>query len=164
MITQKELKSLLSYDEKTGIFTWLLPRINNKIKAGSVAGALHHTGYLYIGINKKYYGAHRLAWLYVYGSFPNDMIDHINGNSIDNKIDNLRLSTNTQNQYNQKISKNNTSGIKGVCWHKVAQKWSARIRFNGKRIYLGLFENLELAELVINEARNKYHGEFARNF
>jgi len=163
MINQKELKYLLNYNAETGLFTWLQRMANGKIKPGDIAGA-NRNGYIDITINRKIYGAHRLAWLYVYGELPTDYIDHQNGNPSDNRIENLRISTNQQNQWNQKISKNNTSGVKGVCWNKALKKYSARISIEGKRKFLGLFESLEFAELVVNEARNKYHGNFSRNF
>lgn len=160
MITQEELKELLNYNPDTGIFTYNKPR--NKCTKGKIAGTRHVNGYTHIQLNGKIYKAHRLAWLYVYGYFP-ECIDHINCDKDDNRIENLREATITQNNHNVKLSKNNTSGIKGVCWHKKAKKWCATIGVYGKTIYLGLFDDLELAELVINEARLKYHGEFVNN-
>ena len=161
MLTQEYLKSVLNYDQETGIFTWK-EKISDKIVIGKIAGS-NNKGYIQIRLNKKLYFSHRLAWLYVYGEFPKYMIDHINNNPADNRICNLREATNQQNQFNRKLSKANTSGIKGVCWSKQYNKWIARIRANGKRIYLGCFDNLEFAELVVKEARNKFHGIFAKN-
>jgi hypothetical protein len=156
-----EVRKLLNYNSDTGIFTWKTD-VSNK-KKGSVAGTLHHHGYIQIAINKKFYPAHRLAWVYVYGEMPKKYIDHINGIRDDNRIANLREATHFQNLQNMKISCRNKSGHKGVEWHKAVGKWRVRCQANGKRIELGHFDNLELAALVSIEARAKYHKEFARD-
>jgi hypothetical protein len=162
MITQNYLKSILDYNPETGIFVWKV-KFSKKINIGDVAGTKDSKGYIAIKVNKKTYASHRIAWLYIYGYIPEKQIDHINGNRVDNRICNLREATNQENQFNRQIQKNNTSGVKGVCWSNQQNKWVARIRANGKRITLGLFDNLELAELVINEARLKYHKQFANH-
>ena len=122
---------------------------------------MHHSGYINIRVNNKTYLAHRLIWLYVYGKWP-IIIDHINGNKIDNRICNLRNATYQQNNCNKKFIEN-TSGIKGVCWDKVRGKWFARIMLNYKSINIGRFDNLNDAKLAIEAARIKYHGEFANH-
>lgn len=157
MITQQELKELLNYDQDTGIFTYKKKR--PKCTPGKIAGTYHVNGYTHIQLNRKIYKAHRLAWLYVHGHFP-QFIDHINCDRGDNRLCNLREATLTQNNQNSKISKNNTSGIKGISWNKNASKWAATIGVNGKSIYLGIFDDLDLARLVVDEARIKYHGNF----
>jgi hypothetical protein len=162
MITQAELKKLLNYDAETGIFTWKINRAYN-VKADSKAGCMHSRGYIRIRINYKTYEGHRLAWLYHYGSFPNNCIDHINGCPSDNRIINLREATKTQNAQNMKLTKRNKSGVKGVDWHKSNANWRARCQVDGKRIELGSFNDIKLAEIAINEARLKYHKEFARH-
>lgn len=108
--------------------------------------------------------AHRLAWLYIYEEFPEKYIDHINCIRCDNKIKNLRCVSKLENSWNKRITKSNTYGVKGVHWSKIHHKWCARICFNKKRIHLGFFDDLEFAELVINEARDKYHKQFARSY
>jgi hypothetical protein len=160
-MTQNELKELINYDQDTGIFTWIKSRPG--VHAGNQAGTINNYGYAVITVNKKLYRAHRLAWLYVYGINPKDQIDHINGNRSDNKITNLREVNNNQNQFNSKIRKDNTSGVKGVVWRPANKKWQARIRVNNISKSLGYFEDLELARLAISEARIKYHGIFARH-
>jgi hypothetical protein len=102
MITQLELKELLDYNQDTGIFVWKINR-NGGAKARDIAGSIHHEGYIRIQINKKIYAGHRLAWLYVYGSFPKLKIDHIDGNPSNNKICNLRLASDVENARNRKI-------------------------------------------------------------
>jgi hypothetical protein len=161
MLTQELLKSLFSYDPATGN----LIRIKNSgtAKAGEVAGFVNDKGYVVIKVKSNAYKAHRLVWLYHYGILPIDQIDHANSIKHDNRIENLRNSNNGQNRYNTRLGKNNTSGIKGLVLDKRSNKWSARINVNGKRIHLGLFDNKELAELVVTEAREKYHKEFANH-
>jgi hypothetical protein len=162
MLTQEYLKSILNYDQDIGIFTRKVKR-NKKFKVGDVVGYIDNYGYVRIKIDKKNYSSHRLAWLYVYGEFPKKQLDHINGDKQDNRICNLREANQSQNNFNRKIQKNNTSGIKGVSWNKNAKKWEVSINVNGIKKHLGIFDSKEFAELVITEARNKYHKEFARN-
>ena len=162
MITQEKLKELLHYDQDTGIFTWKVSPAS-KIKIGYVAGTKRKNGYIQLRICNKLLLAHRLAWLYIYGEIPKENIDHINGNPSDNRICNLREANYQQNNCNSKIRKDNTSGVKGVVWRKDCKKWQTQLWINNKKIYFGTFDNLELAELVISEARLKYHGTYANN-
>lgn len=162
MLTQTELKSQLHYNHVNGLFTWL--KNKSIVKAGNAAGCLKKDGYIHIKCNNKTYPAHRLAWLYVYGYIPNYYLDHINGRPSDNRIINLREATASQNSHNVKITSRNTSGIKGIHWHKKSKKWIAKVSINKQSKYLGSFNDIEFAELVVNEARLKYHGIFARNY
>ena len=90
-----------------------------------------------------------------------EFCDHINRNGLDNRRENLRICTNSQNSYNTKIQKNNTSGFRGVCWNKRKKRWYAYIKHHGKQIYLGLFLDKELAAKEYNKAALKYAGAFA---
>ena len=162
MLSQDRLKELLEYDANTGDFVWL-KITSRRVKVGDKACKSSNRGYFYISIDKKRYGAHRLAWFYEYGSFPKHNIDHIDGNPSNNKISNLREANQSQNGMNKKLHKNKNSGIKGVGWHKASKKWRARITINRIQHNLGLFDDKELAELVVMEARFIYHGEFARD-
>jgi len=145
------LHSLFEY--KDGSLIWKV-----KNTKGKVAGALRPTGYICVEIDSKPIMAHRLIWIMHYG-----YIDHIDGNRSNNRIENLRVVTRTQNQWNRKNSHNNKFGVKGIRLRKDNNKYEARISINKKRLVLGSFDNLELAELVITEARNKYHQEFANH-
>jgi hypothetical protein len=169
-LTQNLLHELLEYDPSTGEFLWKHRNINwfnteNDFKAwnnrlsGKKAGYVDKRGYLFIRINYFLYSAHRLAWLYVYGSFPK-MIDHINGNRQDNRIENLRECTDSQNQGNSKRSKNNTTGYKGVSLHKGTGKYTAEITYNNKKIYLGLFLTPEEAHDTYCKKASELFEEF----
>ena len=138
MLTQKRLKELLSYDPETGVFTWRVGR--PKAKAGSIAGGKNWKGYWLICVDGKRYRAHRLAWLYVYGSIPKHQIDHINQDKLDNRIANLREVTNAENHRNMGIPKNNKSGYRGVSFFKTRSKWVARIRDGAVYRCLGYFD------------------------
>lgn len=138
MITQQQLKEHLSYDPKTGLFTRI--KDSGRFKKGSELGTRHSTGYFVIRIGQKLYKAHRLAWMYVFGSFPALNIDHINRNGLDNRLVNLRLVTQKQNTENRSIAKNNTSGHPGISWSKKLGKWRARITINYKGKHLGYFQ------------------------
>lgn len=158
-LTQSQLKELLSYDQETDDFTWL---VGSKMK-GKKAGTLRTNGYLQIRINRNSYYLHRLAWLYAYGQIPKAQIDHINCIKTDNRIFNLRECSRPENMWNVKIKRTNTSGFKGVSWCKVMGKWSAQIMFNTKQTRLGHFDTAELAGLAYQAKAKELHKEFYRN-
>lgn len=141
-LTQDELKSLLMYDPATGVFTWRVSR-PTKIKPGDVAGNVNPKGYVSVGVKGKIYRAHRLAWLYVHGRWPHNEIDHINRIRNDNRIVNLREADRSVNTQNTNLHGRNTSGFRGVGWHKQHQAWRARISVNGKTKNLGYFPSRE---------------------
>ena len=117
-------------------------------------------GYLQIGINGNLYYAHRLVFLMHHSCLP-EQVDHIDGNRANNAIENLRPATPSQNQYNVKKQKNNTSGYKGVTWYKKTGKWKAQIGINGKKKNLGYFDCPKKAYEVYCQAANELHKEFA---
>jgi hypothetical protein len=143
VISQKELKELLDYDPETGIFRWRIPR--QKIRVGDVVGSVHRTGYIRVKIRAGYYSAHRLAWLYVYGKWPGNHIDHINGNRRDNRITNLRDVSVRENGQNKEVHR--CGRLPGCVLDKRAKNknWGARIRVGGKEYWLGTFKTEELA-------------------
>ena len=156
-ITQQELKTRLSYDPETGEFIWLKTKFKNLL--GKVAGHKQKDGYVKIFLNSRPMSAHRLAWLYVHGKFPDGEIDHINHIRDDNRICNLREVTRLENHQNKKMDKRNKSGVPGVHWNKGLGKWMVRIGMNGTRKHLGYFENFEEAVKIRKqaEAELNYH-------
>ncbi|MCB5320093.1 HNH endonuclease [Yersinia massiliensis] len=160
-LTQKHLHELFDYNPDTGIFTRKV--FGCGIRAGNVVGTLNPKGYRQIRIHFKRYQAHRLAWFYVYGRWTSEMIDHINGVKDDNRIVNLREATNVENQQNQLMHKDNTSGVKGVYWDRHERKWRSRCWLGGKQRHVGIFTNLNEAELAVRQFREKNHGRFCNH-
>lgn len=160
-LTQARLKEVLNYDPETGIFL-RIKTINSRAKIGGKVGCLNRSGYYVISIDYELHYLHRLAWVFMYGYWPSNQIDHINGVKSDNRIANLREVTNKQNTRNSKIKKSNKSGYKGVSWSKIAGKWHAQITVEGSNNHLGYFDVAEEAHKVYCEAAHRYFGEFAR--
>ena len=131
-------------------------------KRGSLLNCKTQDNYLEAGVDGKNIRVHRIIYFMFYGYLPR-VVDHINGNTLDNRIENLRAATHSQNSWNAKISKRNKSGVKGVSWHKTASKWVAHIGIKRKLVYLGLHESLQQAEQAVKQARLNLHGEFARH-
>ena len=160
MITQEQLKKELSYDPETGQFIWIRRRQGRQF--GYFLGALQPHGYRKICLDGKKYYAHRLAWLYVYGVFPESELDHVNGDKSDNTINNLREATSCANKCNSSLRSDNTSGFKGVTWNQDCQKWLAQIHQAGKSYFIGVFvDKLEAARAYDTEARKRF-GAFAK--
>ena len=158
--TQELVRSLFDY--KDGVLYWKVSTTNS-ITVGQVAGtATNDAGYKIVGIGGKTYRAHRIIFLYHHGYIPNK-IDHIDNNRSNNKIENLRPATNEENSRNSKLSKRNKSGVKGVCWPRHVNKWMVQVSQGTSKKYLGLYDDLELAELVAIEARNLFHKEYANH-
>jgi hypothetical protein len=158
MITQEKVKELFDYSSN-GEFVWKIDRPG--VKAGTVAGYHRKDGYGVLCVDRKRYLLHRLVYLWHKGVLP-DYLDHIDGDPRNNRIDNLRECSLSQNQQNRKIGRDNSSGIKGVSWHKYTKKWRASIRHNKEQIHLGVFEDLCKAAEAINHYRAKMHGEFCK--
>jgi hypothetical protein len=158
-MNQTKLKNLFDYVD--GKLFWKVAN-SPRIKVGQEAGYLRKDGYRYVQIDCKGYRSHRLIFLLHNGYLPTE-IDHVDGDLTNNKINNLREATRDQNMFNTKTPRHNTSGIKGVSWYKATGKWSVHIGVNNKKLFFGRYKDLELAELVAIEARNKYHGQFARH-
>lgn len=153
------LSNLLSYDPETGVISWKVNR--GRVKAGDAAG-YHHKGdnYLYVKIRPNRYPAHRLAWFLYCGRWPENVIDHINGNGSDNRLCNLREATIGENAHNMRLNRNNTSGLKGVCYDKLNGKWMAYIKLNRRFINLGRYTTLEEADAAARAGRKKFHKDF----
>jgi hypothetical protein len=159
VITQARLKELLSYNPVTGHFIRLVTVGGQEV--GTVAGQ-RTTKAVQIRIDKGLYLAHRLAWLYMTGEWPDLDIDHANCNRRDNRWTNLRLATKSDNCCNTPKRGDNTSGFKGVVWHKSTSKWMASIQRENRRTHLGLFDCPAAAHFVYLLNAASLHGGFAR--
>jgi len=154
MITQKLLDLLFSYDRRSGHLIRKITR--GPGKAGSVAGSLHPNGYLYVGLRGKIYAAHRLIWMLVHGNWPAEL-DHRNRKRDDNRLRNLREITRAQNSQNTLVRSVNSSGLKGVSWHRATGMWTAQITVRQHKHYLGVYANKKDAAKAYREAAAKYH-------
>lgn len=154
------LLNLLRKDPTTGELLWRTKR--GRAKAGDVAGNINSKGYRKIRVDGKLYLAHRLAYVMEHGTCP-EILDHENGDKLNNVGRNLRPANRSQNGQNAKRSRRNKSGIKGVSWSNTYNKWVVFLRVDGKNRNLGYFKELEDAATKITEARNTHHGEFANH-
>ena len=168
-INQTEVRRILSYDPCTGVFRWNAS-LNWRIKIGSLAGGINPvTGYLMIMIHGKKYPGHRLAFLYMNGSFPPEDVDHVNGIREDNRWSNLREATRSENMMNTGIRSNNASGINGVSWSKYHGKWQVSIHSAGAQLHVGYFNNLEDAAKARKDMDRQFgyhsnHGNVVRTW
>jgi hypothetical protein len=164
MISQAQLKEVLEYNHDTGLFTWIKAvevRKRADRKVSNVAGYKTNHGYIVIMVKQKEYRAHRLAYLYMTGKFPENDIDHINHIRDDNRWTNLRDATGSQNQANQAKRKNNTSGYKGVSWNERDKRWRAQIKYMNKHIHIGHYTTAEEASEAYKKKATELNGEFS---
>ena len=157
ILTQEYLHTLFDY--KDGELYWKV-RPANCIHIGDKAGCLDTNNYYKIGINRKFYGNHRLIFAMHHNYFPRQ-IDHIDRNTKNNKIENLRDATNAQNQWNTLKNPRNTSGYKNVIFRKDKQVWVCRFKVNGKHIMRGYFKTAKEANELAIQLRKEFHGNFA---
>lgn len=157
-MNQQRLRQRLHYNPDTGIFTW--NESHGARKVGSVAGSQNSLGYICIGVAKSRHKAHRLAWLYMTGEWPPELIDHIDGDPTNNRWNNLRCATRAQNAMNTKLRSNNNTGYKGVS--QKHGKYLASVAADGANTHLGTFDTAEEAYVVACATREQRHGEFAR--
>lgn len=164
-LTQSRLKELLAYDPATGEFSWLVAA-SRRVKAGQRAGSLCvTTGYRMVKVDGRDYLAHRLAFLFMTGEWPEDRLDHENLNKADNRWANLRPATFAENIRNRGVQKNTQSGLKGVHFAPTRtsfKKWAAHIRIDGVLKTLGYFANPEDAHAAYAQAATENFGQFAR--
>jgi hypothetical protein len=159
MLTQERLKELIRYEPSTGKFYWRSTGTGRK--ASLEAGSFQSGEYQRIRVDGKLYRAHRLAWLYVHGRHPDGMVDHINQDTRDNRIENLRECSMAQNRINCGPPRCNTSGARGVCFEKSINKWRAYITAQGKRTWLGSFPDFDSAVAARKTAEQEHFGEFS---
>jgi hypothetical protein len=160
MITQQDVANCFEY--RDGHLYWKsVSHPNKQYLLDKPAGSIHKTGYRHVTWMGKVHKTHRLIFLLVHGYLPKE-IDHINGVRSDNRIENLRPVTRSENQCNRPVLANNTSGYPGVSWHKKSKAWVVRVMKHGKTRIQLYFKDLELAGLVAAEARSLYHGAYAK--
>lgn len=173
--TAQYLNACFEYDPESGILTWksrplshfknkqVASRCNNQF-SGTIAGTTDERGYILLSINKTFLYAHRVIWAIINAIDLCDVPDEIDHKDLDksnNRKANLREAERWQNGSNRSLQSNNTSGHKGVDWHKQGQAWRVRINVKGKEIQLGLYKSLSDA-VAARTAANDLHGDFAR--
>lgn len=161
-LTINHLHTVLSYDPETGVFTWVYTTCNRR-QPGDEAGTIDALGYRTIGIGHERFLAHRLAWLYMTGEWPENQIDHINLDKGDNRWCNLRMATYADNNRNVRKRSDNTSGVKGVTWNRLNKNWRVVIHKDGRQFNVGSFKTIEEAEAAYEKASRELHGAFARH-
>ena len=156
ILTQARLRELFDYDPETGVFVRKLSR-GGKAMLGAAVGNYAGGGYLKVSICKRNEYLHRLAWLFIYGSSPVGVIDHINGKKDDNRIANLRDISRSENQHNMPSRINCWTGHPGVSWSTSANKWRARITVQYREINLGVFSTMADAIKARAAAKKIHH-------
>ncbi len=158
MLTREKILDRLSYNEETGSLTR-----NWKGGSSRPTGTVRHDGYIRINVDGRLYYAHRLVWIIFNGAIPDGMqVDHIDCDPSNNKISNLRLATQSQNNHNQRVYKNSTSGVKGVIWSKREQRWKVTCWLGNVKHNGGTFKCLDEAIAAQEKLRSGLHAGFAR--
>ena len=139
-VDQALLREIFSYNEYTGNLVRIV-KTGDNVRVGDVAGSISNHGYYCTRVQGKSYLNHRLIWLYIYGYMPEQQIDHIDRDRLNNSLSNLREVSQSCNMRNSGISSLNTSGVKGVGWDKEKRKWSAIIVVNKKTKHIGYFSD-----------------------
>lgn len=157
-LSYEEAHQLFWYDFETGKLYWRVDR-RGRVKADDEAGVLlraRRTQYRQTMVHGKSYLVHRIVWLMHYGKWPESDIDHIDGNGLNNRIENLRDVMRLVNLRNSRMRRNNSSGVNGVYWHKSERKWRAQsCDGSGKRKTLGRFTDLADAERAVKEFQSR---------
>ena len=157
IITADDARQFLNYNPETGHLTWKVSFRANV--AGEQAGCLHkRTGYWRVGLLGDKHLAHRLAWLIVHGEWPNDHIDHINGNRSDNRLSNLRVASQLINAQNRRTSiAGAKSSLLGAQWHKSSGLWKSVIRYQARQVHIGMFKTEQEAHQAYVQAKRVLH-------
>ena len=164
MLSVAELRQALEYDPATGTFRWKVQKnaYGGKTQVGEIAGHTAKNGYVLIGLNGRVYRAHRLAWYFTHGQWPEQVIDHIDGNRANNALANLREVTIAQNAQNiHRAHRDSACGLLGVEKHTQCNRYGARISAGGRRRYLGLYKTAEEAHAAYLAAKAQEHQSWA---
>lgn len=159
-LSLNEIKQHIKYDAKNGCF--YRKQTNNQHKVGEIAGNKRKNGYVILKVCGVNILAHRLVWLFEYGEWPKECLDHIDGDKSNNKIKNLREATYAQNKCNSKVRKDNELGLKGVNFDKKLKRYRARIFYNGKNLSLGSYNTKEEAHAVYVAKAKEIQKEFMK--
>jgi hypothetical protein len=167
MLTQELLHERLEYRDDGNLY-WKVKVPRSQVKVGAIAGYIKRASnrkgetrfYRFVSIGKVRYRAHRLVWFYHHGVWPSELLDHKDGNGLNNRLDNLREATHSTNAFNTGISANNTSGYKGVSYNRKANRYHAYIYINRKYKHLGCYTTAEEASKVYEANARELHGEF----
>ncbi len=161
MITQERVRELFDYCPQRGKLIW---RISNSSRArvGNIAGYIDTDGYRRVSVDGRKCQATNVIWLWVTGEWPDETIDHKDGNQSDDRWDNLRHADRSQQQWNTGVPRNNLSGCKGIYWEARRKKWYAQITAKGTRKHLGYFDLKEDAITARRSAEHLYYGQFSR--
>ncbi len=158
MLTADRVRELFDYDRETG---WLVRKVtvSSRAIAGMRAGGTRADGYRHVSVDGRRELEHRLVWLHVHGSLPDEFVDHVNGVRSDNRIANLREVSRAENTQNNTVirSDNQSAFHIGVSWHKKNKRWRARIGVSGKKVELGWFETAEQARDAYLKAKSALH-------
>lgn len=157
-LSKELLESLFEY--KDGELIWMVSHGANK--SGSIAGSIKPNGYKRVSIKRKLYYVHRIIFFMHHGRLP-EYIDHIDGNKLNNKIENLREATMAENNRNTWQRKDNKSGVKGVSWSKRESKWQAQLKIDGTTKHFGYFDSIEAAKKILEINRKRFHKKFAND-
>ena len=153
------IRSLFFY--RDGKLYWK-QKVSNRAKIGGRVGCQDSNGRLRFSYQNKGYSVHRVIYLMHHNTLP-AVLDHIDGDYLNNRIENLREATQMQNCWNAKTSKKNKTGVKGTYWHPHYEQYLAHCMINGKRHKVGMFKELEEARIALEQFRAIHQGEFARN-
>lgn len=151
-VTADRVRELFDYNEFSGLFVRKV-RTAMRNKVGDIVGCKDTYGYLQVAVDGRLYLLHRLAWLYVYGSFPEGTIDHIDRCKTNNSIANLRDVSRLSNMKNLPLFKNNTTGFSGVCFRKSSRRYFAHISHKSKKVHLGSYLTAEAADSAYQLAK-----------
>lgn len=158
----ERLKELFVIDRETGDLVWA--KQCGTVRRGAVAGAINADGYRRASVDGQLFMVHRLVWKILSGEEPPETLDHWDGNTLNNRFENLRTATASGNALNSKVRKDNKTNVKGVCFERQSGKWRAYLYVLGKQIRLGRFATEAQATKAVTEARLKTHSEFGRDF